>query len=142
MYIMQYISYELLQRNDKLSQMKTKTPPVGSKNYLLQSQCYLLFHVSNYLDSLFLFYVVLVNNCVLLNIRIKSTVFIPSSEYSYMLCFLFSFFSEFIRELGTTCCQAIAVTEATLCSHMSSASILSLNILSLFIFVQESLVTL
>lgn len=75
MYIMQYVSYELLQSNYKLSQMKTKTQPVVSKDFLLHSLCYLLFHVSRYLDSLYLFYVVLVNNCVLLNIRMKITVF-------------------------------------------------------------------
>lgn len=75
MYIMQYVSYELLQSNYKLSQMKTKTQPVVSKDFLLHSLCYLLFHVSRYLDYLYLFYVVLVNNCVLLNIRMKITVF-------------------------------------------------------------------
>lgn len=50
MYIMQYIGYELLQINYKLSQMKTKTQPVASKDYLLHSLCYLLSHVSKYLD--------------------------------------------------------------------------------------------
>lgn len=54
--------------------MKTKTQPVASKDYLLHSLCYLLSHVSKYLDFLFLFYFVLVKNCVLLNIRMRLRV--------------------------------------------------------------------